>query len=55
MGDDIFVHIDAAGGQPLNQGDQVEYSLGADKQGRSKALDVKVIPCGTVQYGGVMK
>jgi cold shock CspA family protein len=42
-GEDVFFHVDAwKGSSDPQQGDRVEYELGADRQGRSKAILVRL-------------
>jgi CspA family cold shock protein len=42
--DEVFVHIRAVkSGNPLKQGDRVDYELGKDRDGRTRAENVQVI------------
>ena len=45
-GNDVFVHyssIQMEGSKSLNQNDVVEFEIGEDKDGRTQAVNVKVV------------
>ena len=45
-GNDLFVHyssIQMEGSKSLNQNDVVEFEIGEDKDGRTQAVNVKVV------------
>ncbi len=43
-GTDIFVHAsDVEGGRTLRQGETVEFELGQNTRGRSKAVHVRIV------------
>lgn len=45
-GNDVFVHyssIQMEGSKSLNQNDVVEFEIGGDKDGRTQAVNVKVV------------
>lgn len=45
-GNDVFVHyssIQMEGSKSLNQNDVVEFEIGEDKEGRTQAVNVKVV------------
>lgn len=45
-GNDVFVHyssIQIEGSKSLNQNDVVEFEIGEDKDGRTQAVNVKVV------------
>ena len=45
-GNDVFVHyssIQMGGSKSLNQNDVVEFEIGEDKDGRTQAVNVKVV------------
>lgn len=44
QGPDVFVHVsDVQGGVTLKQNDLVEFELGQDDRGRTKATQVRVV------------
>lgn len=45
-GNDVFIHyssIQMEGSKSLNQNDVVEFEIGEDKDGRTQAVNVKVV------------